>query len=137
MKKHYFLITAIFALLAVLVLNGCDNSTGNGFDLENPIIFNDFNTTQNHVYWNKVPKADFYILYGKEFEYDGIEGPDDPSPIPMYGNLLTEKLYQGPALEYFHITTKDYAYAVMAWTNDGKHSDYSGIVFTMEWPNKP
>lgn len=139
MKKNYLLIALIFAFLALITMNGCDSSSGPTYFLDAPILNGSFTATFNQLDWSQheVAGADYYVLYGLAFQYDGIEGPDNPSPIPREGKLLTEIIYKGTALEHKHITTEDYAYAVVAWTNDGKYSDYSAIAFTEEWVHLP
>jgi len=112
------------------VLNGCSLTESMEFELNAPLINGTFDADYNYIHWLKVEGADFYEVYGLEIHYDGLPGQDEPYPKdPRKFNFigLTRDTF------YRHETTKDFAYAVRAYSDDGKSSDYSGIIFTEEW----
>ena len=128
MKKKNLLMGTIFVFITMFVLYGCSSSTN--YELDAPKINGSFAAEYNLIYWDPIPGADYYRIYGLEFEYDGLPGEDNPFPKDP------RKLNQmGHTTEttYIHETTKDWVYAVRAFSNDGKSSDYSGLEFTLEW----
>ena len=104
------------------------------YELQAPLINGTFVTAHNFIYWDEVAGADYYRVYGLEFEYDGLPGLDEPYPRdPKKYKVIGDTR----ELSYRHETTKDFVYSVRAFSNDGKSSNYSGIIFTEEWVVKP
>jgi len=136
MKKSSILTVLIIVSLLVVVLGGCDSSTSKTvYELETPRINGDFDVDHNHIYWEKVEDADYYVIYGQQFKYDPKNPRGLDASIPR-----DKKKYQKIAesrvageLEYIHHTIYDWVYSVRAFTDDGLASDYSVAIFTEYW----
>lgn len=123
MKTRNFLIGIFISVLMIMVFNGCNSGTT--YDLDPPLINGYWEDNFNYLYWPVVEGADYYRIYGLEFYYDDRDIPSLPLKVlkdPKQYKLIdttTECFYK-------HMTYMDYVYAVRAFSNDGKSSDFSG-----------
>ena len=131
MKKRIFLIGIVFAFFALAAISACKNPANPVYELSPPVINGDFNADYNEIYWKPVEGADYYRVYGLQFVYDAknLEGsiPRDKKKFKEIGATRE--------LSFRHNTKDDWAYAVRAFSDGGKKSDFSlGEIFTEYWP---
>jgi hypothetical protein len=125
MKKQFFLIAMVFAMLTGLTaLSGCSSPAGSTFALEAPGVTATWNVEHTWITWSKVAGADYYVVYGKQFIYT------DPPPTDLKNYTELYKTANSAVNSFDHVTLDDYVYAVKAFTNDGRSSDFSNIAFT-------
>jgi hypothetical protein len=130
MKKNIFEMVLFVTLLATIALYGCSSSTGPAYQLNAPLINGVFVADYNEIYWPEVAGADYYVVYGLQFKYDPKKDLDEsiPKNPKKFNPIVTTT-----ELSYRHQTMFDWAYAVRAFSDDGKESDFSGIEFTEYW----
>jgi len=125
MKNRLFAIGLIIILpLAGAILSGC--TTGESFALEAPGCTATWNVNITWVAWSKVEDADYYVIYGKNYDTEKESPPKNPK-------TFDEIIYKTPNNKesyYPHDTKRDYSYAVKAFKNNGDSSDFSNVAFT-------
>ena len=124
MKNRVFIIGLIIIFPVVcMFLSGCG---GDSFALQAPGCTATWNDDITWVAWSWVKDADYYVIYGKEYNKkdneDPPSSPKDFKPIEPGVKFTTSP--------YAHKTRDDYSYAVKAFKNNGDSSDYSNVAFT-------
>jgi hypothetical protein len=135
MKNRLFAIGLIIILpVTGAILSGCNSQAGESFVLEAPGCTATWNDDITWVAWSKVEGADYYEVWGKE--YNKKEGQSPPYNLKEF-SFIVKKIPSNPNdrvtkddYSYAHTTRDDYSYAVKAFKNNGDHSDFSNVAFT-------
>ena len=131
MKKRSFLKEMLFVFFTMMAVLGCKNPANPVYDLSPPVINGSCTADYNDIYWEPVAGADYYKIYGLQFTYNTKDRdgsiPKDPKKYKEVGSTRE--------LSYRHQTPYDWVYAVRAFSDDGKQSDFSKAdTFTPYWP---
>jgi hypothetical protein len=121
--KNRLSIIGLFVILLIfcIFLSGCG---GDSFALNAPGCTATWNDDVTWVAWSWVEGAEYYVIYGKEYNKKNNESP--PSKTKEF-KVIETRVTKSP---FAHKTRDDYSYAVKAFKKNGDSSDYSNVAFT-------